>query len=298
MLKKKINKWLYEKVLTLLRWQASVKLNYISVEGYRIAYLEGGNTEKKTLILIHGSNDEKETWLLMVSHLKKQYHLILIDLLGCGQSALPEDFHYSIPSQASFLEKTIKKLMAEKNITNFHLAGHSMGGLIVFLTESLPIDKLILVDTMGITVKDSYYIKKGIKIGDITKLPWLNLCSKENLKQLMKEANYTTPYMPNFILEHMIEKMCPLRKLMQKKFSYLLDENMRPIDDLTDEMKNINQETLILWGKEDKGIDVSSAYRMDALIENSKLIVYDKCGHYPHVEKPKVVARDMALFLG
>ncbi|HIP46898.1 MAG TPA: hypothetical protein EYG95_05010 [Campylobacterales bacterium] len=58
------------------------------------------------------------------SYLKKQYHLILIDLLGCGQSALPEDFDYSLHSQASFLEKIIKKLMVEKNITNFHLAGH------------------------------------------------------------------------------------------------------------------------------------------------------------------------------
>jgi len=96
----------------------------------------------------------------------------------------------------------------------------------------------------------------------------------------------------------MVEKMCPLRKLMQKKFSYLLDEDMRPVDDLTDEMKNIKQETLILWGKQDKGIDVSSAYRMDALIVNTKLIVYDECEHYPHVEKPKVVARDISLFLG
>lgn len=298
MLKKKINKWLYEKVFTLLKWQAKVKLNYISVEGYRIAYLEGGNTEKKTLILIHGSNDEKESWLMMVGHLKKQYHLILIDLLGCGQSALPEDFDYSLRSQASFLEKIIKKLMAEKNITNFHLAGHSMGGLVVLLADKLPIDKLILIDTMGITVKDSYYIKESMKIGDITKLPWLNLCSKENLKQLMKESNYTSPYIPNFMLEHMVEKMCPLRKLMQKKFAYLIDENMRPADDLTDEIKNIKQETLILWGKQDKGIDVSSAHKMDELIKNSKLIVYDGAGHYPHVEKPKDVARDIALFLG
>lgn len=151
---------------------------------------------------------------------------------------------------------------------------------------------------MGITVKDSYYIKEGMKIGDITKLPWLNLCSKENLKQLMKEANYNTPYIPNFMLEHMVEKMCPLRKLMQKKFSYLLDENMRPADDLIDEIKNIKQETLILWGKQDKGIDVSSAYKMDELIKNAKLIVYDECGHYPHVEKPKDVARDIVSFLG
>ncbi|HIC78387.1 MAG TPA: alpha/beta hydrolase, partial [Sulfurovum sp.] len=48
---------------------------------------------------------------MLASALKGKYHLIIIDLLGCGESALPIDFDYSLRSQADFLHKVIEKLM-------------------------------------------------------------------------------------------------------------------------------------------------------------------------------------------
>jgi pimeloyl-ACP methyl ester carboxylesterase len=129
MLKQKINKWLYEKTRNMLRRQAKVVRKTLEVEGYNIAYLESTNKSKKTLILIHGLNDEKETWLMLAAKLKDRYHLILIDLLGCGESDLAMDFEYTLRKQADFLEKIIIKLMEEKELKSFCLAGHSMGGL-------------------------------------------------------------------------------------------------------------------------------------------------------------------------
>lgn len=73
MLKKKINKWLYNQAFNLLKRQAKVKLHNIEIEGYNIAYLESTHQAKKTLILIHGLNDEKETWLILASALKGKY---------------------------------------------------------------------------------------------------------------------------------------------------------------------------------------------------------------------------------
>jgi len=112
--------------IQLIKRQAKVKLHNIEIEGYNIAYLESTHQAKKTLILIHGLNDEKETWLMLASALKGKYHLIIIDLLGCGESALPIDFDYSLRSQADFLHKAIEKIMVQKEINTFSLAGHSM----------------------------------------------------------------------------------------------------------------------------------------------------------------------------
>ena len=64
---KQLNKWLYEKTRNILRWQAKVTRKSIKVDGYNIAYLESKNGHKKTLILIHGLNDEKESWLSKAS---------------------------------------------------------------------------------------------------------------------------------------------------------------------------------------------------------------------------------------
>ncbi len=298
MFKKKLNKWLYEKTRNLLRMQAKVKPYTIEVEGHNIAYLESNNPEgKKTLILIHGLNDEKESWLMLASALKGKYHLIIIDLLGCGESDLDMDVEYTLHNQADFLEKILQKLMDEKNIHSFSLAGHSMGGLVVLLAERLPIDKFILVDALGIHVKMTSMQEKYQKIKNVDELPFLNTHNKEQLKEMMKMAMYKPFYMPNFMLEHIIAKKAEVVAFERKKFYTIVDESMVHREDLEEEIKNIKQETLIVWGKEDLSIDVASAYKMNELIENSTLKVYEACRHYPQVEKPKELARDIIAFL-
>jgi len=283
-----------------MRKQAKVEAHTIEVDGYTIAYLESKNrSNKKTLILQHGNNDEKDTWLMCASALKDKYHLIMIDLLGCGDSDLPMDFDYSVPSQADFLHKIITQLTQEKGIKSFSLAGQSLGGgLAILLANRLPIEKLILIDAMGLTVKTSKFIEDGIKIGEIDKLPWLNIESKEQLRSFAKDAYYKAPYMPSFILEHFVEKKKPLADLEKKKFSFMVDEKMFPIDDFTQEISQIKPETLIVWGEEDQGINVANAYKMDELIEKSSLKIYPQCGHMLHSEKPKELARDIVEFLG
>jgi len=300
MLKQKINKWLYEKTIHFMRKQAKVEAYTMEVDGYTIAYLESKNkSNKKTLILQHGNNDEKDTWLMCASALKNKYHLIMIDLLGCGDSSLPMDFDYSVPSQADFLHKVITQLTQEKGIKSFSLAGQSLGGgLAILLANRLPIEKLILIDALGLTVKTSKFIEDGIKIGEIDKLPWLNIDSKEQLRSFAKDAYYKAPYMPSFILEHFVEKKKPLADLEKKKFSFIVDEKMFPIDDFTQEIRQIKPETLIVWGEEDQGIDVANAYKMNELIKSSTLKIYPKCGHMLHSEKPKELARDIVEFLG
>jgi len=298
MFKKKLNKWLYEKTRNLLRMQAKVKPYTVEVEGHSIAYLESKKEGKNTLILIHGLNDEKETWLMMAAALKGKYHLIIIDLLGCGESALPMDFEYTLRNQVDFLEKIIRKLMEEKKIQRFSLAGHSMGGgLVVLLADRLSIEKLILVDAMGIHVKLTSMQIEAQKVGDAEELPFLNLHNKEQLKSAMKTSMYKPLYMPNFMLEYILVKKAELVEFERKKFHAIVDENMLHRDELEAEIKSIKQETLIVWGKEDLGIDVSSAYKMHELTVHSTLRIYEECRHYPQVEKPKELAKDIIEFL-
>jgi len=295
---KQLNKWLYEKTRNILRWQAKVTRKSIEVEGYNIAYLESKNNRKKTLILIHGLNDEKETWLMMASALKEKYHLILIDLLGCGESDIAIDFKYTLHNQADFLEKVIAKMIKEKAIDSFSLAGHSMGGLVVLLANRLPIEKFILIDTMGTHVKFTPLEIEAQKVDDISQLPFLNPTTKKDFKEAMKLTMYKPLYMPNFMISHILATKASRLEFEIKKLFDVIDENIRPRENLENELSQIKQETLIVWGKEDLTIDVSSAYKMHELIQNSTLKVYDACRHYPQVDKAKELAADFVAFLG
>jgi len=295
---KKIDRWLSESIIKMMRKKAKLQRKEMRVEGHRIVYLENERKDKKTLILIHGSGDEKDTWLMLSSLLKKKYHLILIDLLGCGESELVEDFDYSLSSQASFLQIIIEQIMDEKKIESFYLAGHSMGGFIVLFADKLPIEKLILIDTSGVYVKHSSLQVKARKIGSIDKLPWLDLKSSKELKELMEDSYYKPPYIPKFMIDYFLEKRKPILDFEKKKFHYIVDEKeMIPIGDLSAVIKTLKQETLIVWGVDDKIIDVASAYKMQKLIPNVTLKIYDMCGHLPQNEKPKALAKDIIEFL-
>jgi len=295
---KQLNKWLYEKTRNILRWQAKVTRKSIEVEGYSIAYLESKNNRKKTLILIHGLNDEKDTWLMMVSALKDKYHLILIDLLGSGESDMAIDFEYTLHNQADFLEKVITKMTKEKGIDSFSLAGHSMGGLVVLFADRLPIDKFILIDTMGTHVKFTPLEIEAQKVDDISQLSFLNPITKKDFKEAMKLTMYKPLYMPNFMIAHILANKASRLEFEIKKLFDVIDENIRPHKNLENELSQIKQETLIVWGKEDLTIDVSSAYKMHELIQNSTLKIYEQCRHYPQVDKPKELAEDIVAFLG
>ena len=298
MLKQKINKWLYEKSIHFMRRQAKVEAHAMEVNGYSIAYLESKNSYKNTIIFIHGCNGSKDDWLTLAKALNTQYHLILIDFLGAGDSSKDLTFDYSLRSQASLLEMIIRQITTQKDIHQYSLCGTSSGGaLAILLANRLPIDKLILLNSLGIQVKESKIDILAKEAGCVNALPWLNIRTKYEMKEMMKISFYKAPKIPNFILEYFLDKQSKDRELSTHKFSYFFDKEMNLIDDLTEDAKHIKQKTLIIWGKEDNNINVASAYRADELIMHSTLKVYEECGHVIPIEQPNKVIKDITLFL-
>jgi pimeloyl-ACP methyl ester carboxylesterase len=63
---------------------------------------------------------------------------------------------------------------------------------------------------------------------------------------------------------------------------------------LTDRLK-IDIPTLLIWGRNDKVIPVRYAKKFK--IPNSKIVLLDHCGHYPHIEKIEEFIRIILKFL-
>ncbi len=49
--------------------------------------------------------------------------------------------------------------------------------------------------------------------------------------------------------------------------------------DLTETLKDIKSETLIIWGQKDTEMRVAKAHKSNELIPNSELIIYPDLGH-------------------
>ena len=62
-------------------------------------------------------------------------------------------------------------------------------------------------------------------------------------------------------------------------------------------IKSVAVPTLIVWGRDDRVVDVRTATRFQQDIAGSQLVVIDDAGHAVHEEKPDAVNRAIASFL-
>ncbi len=66
-----------------------------------------------------------------------------------------------------------------------------------------------------------------------------------------------------------------IERLLKNRTTEYLPENLDPI----------HAPTLILWGKEDSVVPLSTAERLHTAIPNSQMVVFNEAGHIPQIEK-------------
>jgi 4,5:9,10-diseco-3-hydroxy-5,9,17-trioxoandrosta-1(10),2-diene-4-oate hydrolase len=60
---------------------------------------------------------------------------------------------------------------------------------------------------------------------------------------------------------------------------------------------SIRAPTLVVWGREDEMIPLAAGEKLRDGIAGARLVVFDHCGHLPHVEKPAEFTRAVLEFL-
>lgn len=66
---------------------------------------------------------------------------------------------------------------------------------------------------------------------------------------------------------------------------------------VSNKIQNVQQKTLILWGKDDKILSPDNALKFKEILPDSELFWVADCGHVPHLEKPKITADVINKFL-
>ena len=67
---------------------------------------------------------------------------------------------------------------------------------------------------------------------------------------------------------------------MKKTFQNIVNENIKK------HYKNIDCETLILWGEYDYDTPLKDAYLLNKIIKKSSLIIYQKANHFSYLNYP------------
>ena len=223
-------------------------------------------------VFVHGYLGSSEMWNFQKEFFSKHHRVIIPALPGFGES-------HNVKSLDSInkMAKEIIDLLDQKNIDKFNLIGHSMGGMIVQEITKLigdRVNKLICFATGSIgeipgrfeTIDETRekLKKDGIEVS-FSRVP------KKWFVKGDKDKNY-------FLCKNAVKDV----SLEAADNALLAMKNWRGKEDL----KNIKNETLIIWGDKDTSYNFDQVDTLKKNIKNSRLEIFKDCAHNVHLEQP------------
>ncbi|WP_201529739.1 alpha/beta fold hydrolase [Psychrobacter frigidicola] len=256
--------------------------------GEQIAYLEGGNLAGKPLLLIHGFGGNKDNFTRIADKLA-DYHLIIPDLLGFGNSSKPMAADYRADPQAQRLHELLQFKGVDSAI---HVGGNSMGGGIsVAYAAMYPnnVKSLWLLDSGG-------FWSVGLREEFLDATPDNNplvVDTTEEYFSLYKLVMYKPPYIPKTVQAVFAQENIANRDLQAKIIEQIVEDN---VEERAKVVAEYNIPTLIVWGAEDKVIKTETAKLMSDLMPQAQIIIMPEVGHVPMIEAVKDTANDYKAF--
>ena len=289
----------------------------IKVNDLNINYKTIGDG-KIPIVLLHGWGVSSDKYVELAKTLypilNAQYSILILDLPGFGKSNEPNK-NWKLDDYVEFVDEFIKKtnrkggfelvknILKEKFIqiqkgstelspqwsqrsSKIILIGHSFGGKIAIkYATKYPekIEKLILTGAAGIKHK---------------------LTTKQKIFFILAKTGkiiFSFPVINNFQkpIHKIFSKLARSRKKDYYSASLRMKEIMKNIlaEDLADCLNKIKNQTMLVWGREDKTTPLSDGKIMNERIEDSKLIIVDNANHSLPYQKPKGFAKIIEKFI-
>jgi len=249
-------------------------MEYEIIKDGKFDYLEVG--EGETLMLCHGLFGALSNFADLIEKFRFT-HKVVVPILPLFDLDI---LHTTVAG----LEKHIAAFIEHKNYTNIHLLGNSLGGhvaLVYILKHPERVKSLTLTGSSGLfenAMGDSYP-----KRGDY---------------EYIKNKTAQTFYDPAVATPELVDEVFEITKNRIKVIKIIALAKSAIRHNLGEELNQIQQPTLLIWGKNDIVTPPFVAEEFKKLIPNSQLHFIDKCGHAPMMEVPVEFNSILEKFLG
>ena len=302
----------FDKELSAYSYPFKVHFFELESQGQKLhmSYMDVGEKNRPSFVLMHGKNFTgayfEDTARFLI---QKGFRVIIIDQIGFGKSSKPTEYQYTFQQLAINTHELLQSL----DIKNYHLLGHSMGGMLATryaLMFPQEIKKLFLLNPLGF---EDWKVLTPYETIDQNYQTELKATS-ESLKNYQLKSYYDNKWKDEY--QKWLEPLIgwndgPDRAQMAMVSA--LTRDMIVTQPVFYEFKNLKVPTVLLIGDRDRtaiGANLVApeiaqkmgrydllAPRIQMMIPNSKLVMFKNLGHLPHIENPQLFKQELLKFL-
>ena len=246
----------------------------IEVNGHKARVLQQGDGDP--VLVLHGWGGRIESMSPAIACLARAFKVIAMDLPGFGESPAPEGV-WGTPDYAIF----VRDVLTELGVQRAHLVGHSFGGKVcTFLAATHPelVDKLVLVDASGVRTPPSVKARAKRVVSR----------SARTVGRLGSPGRRVRDAVFDRIASKDYKEAGPLRPILVRVVN----------EDMTTLMPRVRASTLLIWGENDHDTPVAHGRRIESLIKDSGLVIFEGAGHFSYLDEPDRFCRVVRHFLG
>jgi len=271
-----------------IRLWGGLKRSTVEVEGLKWAYLDSSGDE--TILFVHGFGAGKDRWGTFLPAFSRRFRVVAPDLPGFGESSRPMEADYDVLSQVERLHRFVTRM----GLDAFHLVGSSMGGYIggvYAATYPEKVESLALIDPAGVRSPEPGYVFRHF---EETGENLLLYRTPHEFEKTLAVVYHRPPWVPK-----------PYKSYLAREGDRNYRLNEKVLDDiakagaylLEPRLVDIEAETLVLWGAEDRVLHVSGTKTLEGGLPRCRTRIIEGCGHVPYVEKARETRRICRDFL-
>ena len=247
---------------------------FVEVGGQKTRVLQAGNGAP--VVVLHGWGGRIESMAPVIQCLSPSFRVVTMDLPGFGEAPVPQGA-WGTPDYASFVRDVIRELGVERT----HFVGHSFGAktsLYLAATFEDLVDKLVVVGSPGLRTAPSLearvkrLLSKGARTAGHLGAPGRTL--RDSVYRRIQSSDY--------------REAGPLRPILVR----VVNEDLAPL------LPRIRASTLLVWGSNDDAAPLAHGERMERLIDDAGLVVFEGAGHFAYLDEPDRFCRIVRHFFG
>lgn len=249
-------------------------MDYEIKEQNNFRYIETGG-DGEVLLLLHGLFGALSNFQGIINYFRKDYNVV-VPMLPIFEMPIRK-------VSVSGLVDHVAEFVEFKNFEKVHVLGNSLGGhitLLYALGNADKIDSVILTGSSGLFENSlgSTFPKRGNY-------------------EFIKTKTEATFYDPTVATKELIDEVYDIVNDRNKAIRIVATAKTAVRHNLSDKLHQIKMPTLLIWGRQDTVTPAFVGEKFNELIEGSKLVFVEECGHAPMMEKPTVFNDILEAFL-